>query len=294
MHPPSASAAPSPDLGPPVRLPGRAARAVLAAGAVGALSLVEPRSLRPWQRGAYRLGTAVVSGLLAADAAREEEPLLDPVRDGVVIGAITLALMGPSERLDGVITDGMRRIGISRPRAVMGALGVAGTLVSYTLPTTLPTPSGDDGSWRTDWDPFGPPATIEMPERVRALIGALLETPAPGVDLPGAPALREQLATARIARGDCDLSDTQVVVEDPRRLAVPRTQSWPVTGEFVRDGIRYELVLQIDGGTLSMLSVLVPDDEERLEEALEASSSPGFELPGPEQLVLRIETEQPA
>lgn len=289
MPSPSAFAAPSPDPAPSARLPGRAARAVLAAGAVGALSLIEPSTLRPWQRGAYRLGTAVASGLLAADAAREEEPLLDPVRDGVVIGAIALALMGPSERLDGVITDRMRRIGISRPRAVLGALGVTGTLVSYAL---LRTP-GSAGSWRSDWGPFGTPETIEMPEQVRSLIGALLQTPAPGTDLPGAPALREQLVTARIARSDCDLSDTQVVVEDPGRLAVPRNQSWPVTGEFVRDGIRYELVLQIDGGTLSMLSVMVPDDEERLEEALEASSSPGFELPGPEQLVLRIETERP-
>lgn len=273
----------------PAAVSGRAVRGAVAAGAVGALSLVEPRALGPWQRGAYRVTTAVVSGLMAADMAREDEPLLDPVRDGVVIGAITLALMGPSERLDRSITDGMRRLGISRPRLVLGALGVAGTLASYALP---PSSSTEDG-WQPLEDMFSQSETVDMPGEIRDLILALLDTPAPGQDLPGAAALREQLATARIARSTCDASDIQIVVEDPQRLAVPRTQSWPVAGEFVRDGIRYELALQIDSGTLGMLSVLVPDDEVRLEEALEASSAPDFELPGPDQLVLRIETEQP-
>lgn len=268
---------------------GRAARAVLAAGVVGALSLVEPRALGPWQRCAYRLSAAVVSGLMAADAAREEEPLLDPVRDGVVIGAITLALMGPSERLDGVITDGMRRVGIFRPRLVMGALGVLSTAVAYALPSG----TGDGEGWQSVDDMFGEREPVDMPEQVRALIAALLAGPAAGPDLPGAAALRDQLVTARIARSDCD-ADTQILVEDARRLAVPRSQSWPVTGEFTREGVRYELALTIEDGTLGMLSVLVPDDELRLEEALDATSSPDFELPGPEQLLLRVETEQPA
>ena len=173
---------------------------------------------------------------------------------------------------------------------MLGALGVAGTLASYALPTS---PSTENG-WQPVEAMFGQPEIVEMPDHVRDLLGALLEAPASGRELPGAAALREQLATARISRSQYDASDIQIVVEDPQRLAVPRTQSWPVTGEFVREGIRYELALQIEGGTLGMLSVLVPDDEVRLEQALEASSSPDFELPGPEQLTLRVETEQPA
>ncbi|WP_341854776.1 hypothetical protein [Brachybacterium sp. GPGPB12] len=90
---------------------------------------------------------------------------------------------------------------------------------------------------------------------------------------------RERLETARVLDTGGVGADLQLVVEDPRRLAVPRQQQWPVRGEFLRGGIRYELELQIDGGRLGMLSVMVPDEEPRLEHALSQLASPAFVRP---------------
>ena len=59
-------------------------RVVAGAGAVGALSLVEPRRLGPLAHGAYRVGVAAATAALVADSSRYDLPVLDPVRDGVV------------------------------------------------------------------------------------------------------------------------------------------------------------------------------------------------------------------
>ena len=48
-------------------------RVVAGAGAVGALSLVEPRRLGPLAHGAYRVGVAAATAALVADSSRSEE-----------------------------------------------------------------------------------------------------------------------------------------------------------------------------------------------------------------------------
>lgn len=267
---------------------GRLLRLSAAAGAVGALTLVEPRALGPWRRGAYRVGVAVVSGLLVADTSREDQPLLDPVRDGIVSGGVTLGLMEMLERVDGAIVDGLRRVGVTRPRPLLAALGAAGTAAMYLLPSLE-----DQGQrWGTIDELFGEPETVDLTREARDLIVALL-APADGADLPGAAALREQLARARSVDPGYLSSDVQIEVEDPERLAVPRNQTWPVTGAFTRGGLRYLLQLQIDQGRLGLLAVAVADDEPRTEQALEQLAAPGFVLPSPEELTLHLETDRP-
>lgn len=268
---------------------GRLLRLSAAAGAVGALTLVEPRALGTWRRGAYRVGVAVVSGLLVADTSREDQPLLDPVRDGIVSGGVTLGLMDVLERVDGTIVDALRRVGISRPRPLLAALGAAGTAAMYLLPSLE-----DQGQrWGTIDELFGEPETVDLPGQARDLIAALLAPPADGTDLPGAAALREQLALARSVDPGYLSSDVQIQVEDPERLAVPRNQTWPVGGAFTRGGSRYLLQLQIDQGRLGLLAVTVAEDEPRPEPALEQLAAPGFVLPSPEELTLRRETDRP-
>lgn len=260
-----------------------------AAGAVGALSLVEPRRLGPWAHGAYRVGVAALSGAIVAESSRHDLPLLDPVRDGVVTGGVTLGLMDVLERIDGVVVDGLHHAGLSRPRLLLAALGAAGTAVMFALPSL----SEQSERWGSLEEVFDEPETTALPREVRDLIAVLLAPSTPDGDLPGAAALREQLEVARAVDPGYPSSDVQIAVEDPAGLAVPRQQVWPVSAGFVRAGIRYALQLQIEDGRLGMLSVMVPEDEPRLEQALERLSSPGFVLPDPQEITLRRETGTP-
>lgn len=272
--------------------PRRLVRVGLLAGAVGALTLVEPRRLGPLGRGAYRVGVAAVSGLLAADTARTSGALLDPVRDGVVTGGATLGLMDLAEAADGLLVDFLRRAGVSRPRPVLAAVGVVGTVAAYALPGPL---GGE--RWGSLEEVFSESETQELPAEARALLEALLAPGPDGVDLPGAAALREQLETVRAVDPGYATSDLPLEVAAPRRRAVPHQQTWPVTGRFRRGGRDYALELTISEGALAMLSVMLGEepsaatDDPHLDRVLEEMASPGFLLPDPGELVLHRETE---
>ena len=267
----------------------RVLRVVAGAGAVGALSLVEPRRLGPLGHATYRIGVAAATAALVADSSRYDLPVLDPVRDGVVAGGVTLGLMDLLESFDARMVDALQGRGMERPRLVLAALGAVGTAAVIALPHI-----GDpDGDWSPLEETFGEPTGVPLPSEARALIAALLADAPDGPALPGAEALRDPLASARaLATGGVSTA-LQLVVADPERLAVPRQQLWPVRAEFRRGGIRYVLELQIDDGRLGMLSVMVPDEEPRLEHALSQLSSPAFVLPDPDEIVLRRETDAP-
>lgn len=267
----------------------RLLRASVVVGAVGALNLVEPRQLGPWTRTAYRMGTAAVSGLLVAETTTEDRALLGPALDGVLTGGVTLGLMDLSESLDGRINDGLHRLGMNRPRALLAGIGAAGAAALYLFPAL----AGTAERWTTPEGLLGESEPVDMPDDVRALLGALLEAPADGADLPGAQVLRDQLGIARclqLGEGDSS-SEVQILVEEPERLAVPRNQTWPVTGRFDQAGQHFELELQIDAGMLGMLSVMVRDEEERVEEALDHLDDPRFAMPRPDELTLHRESE---
>ncbi|MFC7374113.1 hypothetical protein ACFQRD_02390 [Brachybacterium sp. GCM10030268] len=268
---------------------GRLLRISAAAGAVGALGLIEHRRLGPWTHAAYRLGYAATTGMIVADAARRDQPLLDPVRDGIVTGGVTLGMMGAFERVDAAIIEGMRGAGVRRARPLLAALGAVATVALYGMSSV----EGQSHRWGSIDEIFDEPELADLPGEARALAAALLETPDDGPMLPGARTLRDQLATARSVDPGYLSSDMQIVVEQPERLAVPRNQTWPVTGEFTRAGIRFLVRLQISDGMLSLLSVTVPDGERRVQQALEHLASPGFVLPSPDELTLRVESDRP-
>lgn len=253
---------------------------------MGALTLIEPRRLGPWTRAAYRVGTAAVSGLLVADTTTEEGALLDPALDGLLTGGVTLGLMDLSEHLDRRIVDGLLRLGMTRPRLLLAGIGAAGAAALYLVPAAML--AGRDG----DPDEIDDdPETADMPEQVRELIAALLAPPVEGGDHAGAPALRAQLGSARVVEVGYASSDVVIDVEQAERLAVPRNQTWPVTGRFEQGGFRFSLELQIDAGRLGMLSVMVLDEDERADEALEFLDRPGYELPTPQEIALHHESE---
>lgn len=269
-------------------------RSAAAAAVVGGITLIEPRHLGPWSRAAYRIGMAGVSGLLTADTTTEEEALLSPSLDGVLTGAATLGLMDLGEHLDGALVDLMRRRGISRPRLVLAGIGAAGTLALYALEArrSAGQVEGEDSfSQESDEE------DRELPAPVRDLVALLLAEPEDGEDLPGAPALRAQLLLARTHGPAEEASEVWLTVPETAERAVPRHQTWPVRGTFTQQGHRFQLELQIDDGTLSMLSVF-PNDEVQhpeLEEdaALEHLSSPDFSLPAAAEVEIVRETAAP-
>lgn len=267
----------------------RLLRAPVIIGAVGALGLVEPRPLGPWARAAYRVSTAAVGGLLVADTTSEDASLLSPALDGILTGGLALGLMDLSEALDGRIVDALQGLGVHRPRLLLAAAGAVGAVAVYLLPAV----TGTEERWTTAEEILGEPEVAELPEGVRALLAALLEAPADGEDLPGAPALREQLDTAVHLRYGGSSSDVQLIVEEPKRLAVPRNQTWPVTGSFEQAGFTFQLELQIDAGMLGMLSIMVQDEEEHVEGAFAHLDDPRFTLPSREQLTVHRESETP-
>lgn len=267
----------------------RAAAAAAAAGAAGALTLVEHRRLGPWAHGAYRIGVAAFTGALAAGTSHPESALLDPAREGIVTGGVTLGLMDVLERVDGSVVDGLQKLGVPHPRPVLAVLGAAGAAAMVALPSLAElAPHG-----RSVEEMFDQPDSSELPGEVAALIEALLADPPEGPAPAGAEVLRAQLPRTRVLDPGYAGADVTLHVEEPERLAVPRQQTWPVTGHFRRGAIGYALMLHIHEGRLSMLSVMVPGDEPRLEHALEMLALPGFVLPGPEEITLARETETP-
>lgn len=285
------------DPGPtlPGPLASRRTRMLIAAGVSGALTLIEPRELGPWQRAAYRMAVSVGSGLLGADLAREDEPIIDPARDGLLTGGLTMGLMDLTEHVDGRIVDVLEGVGVPRPRLAMAVVNAASAALLYAM-----TPQGN--GWFAASDTFEESEPQDLPEPVRELVGLLLAAPAGGEDLPGAAALREQLTGARTQDLGYPSSDVQLIVGDPERLVVPHQQTWPATGSFERDGITYRLELQIGDGMLSMLSVMVDDgtfadeagvvDDAQLEAAIESLSSPDFRWPRSAEITVQTESEQ--
>lgn len=279
----------------PGPLASRRTRMLIAAGVSGALTLIEPRDLGPWQRAAYRTAVSVGSGLLGADLAREDEPIMDPARDGLLMGGLTMGLMDLTEHVDGKIVDILEDVGVPRPRLAMAVVNAASAALLYAK-----TPVGD--GWLAASDAFEEPEPQDLPEPVRELIGLLLAAPEGGEELPGAPTLREQLAGVRTQDLGYPSSDVLLIVEDAEHLVVPHQQTWPATGSFEREGITYRLELQIGDGVLSMLSVMVDDetfadeagvvDDEQLEAVIESLSSPDFRWPRPAEITVQTESEQ--
>ena len=269
-------------------------RTAAAAAVVGGISLIEPRRLGPWSRAAYRIGVAGVSGLLTADTTTEEEALLSPSLDGVLTGAATLGLMDLGEHLDGALVDLMRRRGISRPRLVLAGIGAAGTLALYALEARRSAAQVESEDW---FSQESDEEDRELPAPARDLVALLLAEPEDGEGLPGAPTLRAQLPLARTHGPAEEASEVWLTVPETVERAVPRHQTWPVRGTFTQQGHRFQLELQIDDGTLSMLSVFPSDEVQHpeLEEdaALEHLSSADFSLPSVAEVEIMRETAAP-
>lgn len=265
------------------RLVARRGRAILAAGAAGALTVIDPASLGTLQRSALRLAEAALAGLIVTDTG--EDPIIDPASDGLLTAGLVLGLAELSEALDGRVTRALRDAGMPQPRLLLAGLGVAAVASLYAL--------GARPEESTGADPLE--ESVELPHleplepRARALIGALLDA---GEAHRGTAALREQLDVARSLRLGTASPDVVLSVPAAERLAVPHEQTWPVRGRFRHEGFAYMVELQIESGRLSALTVQVAPEERHVQPALDALY--GADLPSIQDVETMIESETPS
>lgn len=232
---------------------------VASAAAMGAWALIDPH--RATRRGqiAYRVGSAAAVGASVWAGARDEdgEPLADGLRAAIAAGSAvgSLALMGPSERLDARWHGFLRRRGIRHPRVLTAAVTVAAYVAGLV---------GEQRAQRraeveTDLEHV----TAPLDERLRALVMAMLEQ----TEDHGSLSLRAQLARAeRVRWGDepevAEWVTLEVGETGPR--AVPADATFPVRARFATRRGALDLRIHVNDGQLAALGWEVahgPEDE---------------------------------
>ncbi|NUL44350.1 hypothetical protein F7P69_03975 [Cellulosimicrobium funkei] len=248
--------------------------AAASAVAFGGLTLVEPRGLGLAGKAAYRITAAALSGAYTAATLPSGTTAEMSARStggprGQVIplgyigrgsaalaaGGLTLGLADPLEELDARMVDWLAERGVRRPRwwlAVAGAAMVAaGWACDWAEARALQRAVLDGADEFDEGGGHGP-----LDPAIAALLDVLL---VPGV--PCAEALRIQLASAEQQDAGAGFStDAFLVVHPDTPRIIPRTQTWPVRARFTRDGIDFEIELQIHEGRLESLSLLLADE----------------------------------
>lgn len=223
----------------------------LYAAATG-LTLIEPRSLRGWQKSAYWGAVSVVTGL-SAFPEEEDDGVYRAVMPGcraalaTATAGVTFGLREPLLAADAWCADTVRGWGAKHPRRWMAAATGALSVVALAL-----------GSKRAaQVDAFGESeddAPIPLEPRVREIVEAMLAE----CDGWGADELRAQLATAQqygpMAEGPVWFD---VRPDTPRTLASDYV--FPVVGRGVADGVEVVVRLVIEDGILTLLECF--DDE---------------------------------
>ena len=216
------------------------------------LTLIEPRSLRGWQKWVY---WAAVSALTGLSAFPEEEN--DGLYRGLAPGdraalatataGVTFGLREPLLAADAWCTDTVRGWGAKHPRRWMAATTGALSVVALAL-----------GSKRAaQVDAFGESeddAPIPLEPRVREIVEAMLSED----DGWGTVELRSQLATARQLGSAATTPVTFEVQSDAPRTLVSDYE-FPVVGRGAVDGREVVVRLVIKDGILTFLECV--DDE---------------------------------
>lgn len=218
------------------------------------LTLIEPRSLRGWQKWAYWGAVSALTGLSAFP--KEED-------DGVYVGAmpgyrsalavatagVTFGLREPLLAADAWCADSVRGWGAKHPRRWMAATTGALSVVALALSSKR----------AAQFEAFGEHEDayldlIPLEPRVREIVETMLAQ----CDGWGADELRAQLATAQQFASDEDESVTLVVRPDAPRTLVSDYE-FPVVGRGAVDGREVVVRLVIKDGILTFLECV--DDE---------------------------------
>ena len=210
------------------------------------LTLIEPRSLRGWQKWAYWGAVSAVTGL-SAFPEEDNDGLYRAIMPGyrpalgVATAGVTFGLREPLLAADAWCTDSVRGWGAKHPRrwmaATTGALGVVALALSSKRAAQL--------------EAFEEPeddAPIPLEPRVREVVEAMLSED----DGWGAVELRAQLATAR-QYGPMTLGPLtfEVSTDAPRTPVLD--YAFPVVGRGSVDGVNVLVRLYVADGVLSFL-----------------------------------------
>lgn len=245
-----------------VLAPGRPERAVVLAVALGAATLIDPAKLTTGKRAAYRIGLA---GLTAADIATDVPPGTSGTARSaaaVAAGGAVLGLSEAGEAFDARLQRALVRRGVSRPRLVLAAAGVAISLAAE-LPAVIRASRirralAARGLAGVDLGPETDSALAELPDGARAVIAGMLDYSAE----PSAGALLAQLDSAREqlwegVSGSYDVISIEVADADTLPRAVPHVQRFPVSATFTDpvSGSTRVLRLFVESGMLAQLTI---------------------------------------
>ena len=222
----------------------------LYAAATG-LTLIEPRSLRGWQKWAYWGAVSAVTGLSAFP--EEDDGLYRAIMPGyraalgVATAGVTFGLREPLLAADAWCADTVRGWGAKHPRRWMAAATGALSVVALALSSKRAAQVDAFGESEDD-------APIPLEPRVREIVEAMLAE----CDGWGADELRAQLATAQQCASDEDEPVTFVVRPDAPRALVS-DYAFPVVGRGVADEVEVVVRLVVEDGILTLLECV--DDE---------------------------------
>lgn len=216
------------------------------------LTLIEPRSLRGWQKWAYWGAVSALTGLSAFPQGEDDgvyRAVMPGYRPalGVATAGVTFGLREPLLAADAWCADTVRGWGAKHPRRWMAVATGALSVVALALsPARLE--RRDAFEEPQDDDP------IPLEPRVREVVEAMLSEG----DGWGADELRAQLATAQQFAFDEDEPVTFEVQSDAPRTLVS-DYVFPVVGRGTVDGREVVVRLVIKDGILTFLECV--DDE---------------------------------
>ncbi|WP_297752017.1 hypothetical protein [uncultured Tessaracoccus sp.] len=218
------------------------------------LTLIEPRSLRGWQKWAYWGAVSAVTGL-SAFPEEDDDGLYRAIMPGyraalgVATAGVTFGLREPLLAADAWCADTVRSWGAKHPRRWMAAATGALSVVALALSSKR----------AAQLDAFGEPEDAELdPIPLEPRVREIVETMLAQCDGWGADELRAQLATAQQFAFDEDEPVTLVVQPDAPRTLVSDYE-FPVVGRSTVDGREVIVRLVIEDGILTLLECV--DDE---------------------------------
>lgn len=273
---------------------------VASTAAVAALTLMDPRDLTPGRRLGYRVVVAGLTAWTTWALLRTEAgaTLSNDARIGMVVGAAGAALgaADAGEAIDARLHDGLRSVGVDRPRVPLALAAAAISIGSWWLGRR------SDGAvaaaTAVDVEDEPTEELVDVPGDVRALAERLLGT----TDDFGAVELRAQLAQARAVRWEGPEPEgfwpgIGFAVPAGAPLAVPGDANLPVIGRYIAlDGRSFDVALGVQDGRLAVLSINEArdwSDDERvawMEAGHGVHELPGW--PSPDELELLVETPE--
>ncbi|GAB3554679.1 hypothetical protein GCM10027404_29300 [Arthrobacter tumbae] len=232
----------------------------------GGLSLIDASKLDAPQRRAVHAVTAALTGFYVAATIAGSKKGLVPLKTtaGIAATGIALHFADAGDTIELRFQEKLREAGAKHPRRWMAVAAAAATFAGYLSDRTAARKSRFE-------------AVLGHPDEHERVLDSGVRTIAEGIlgarDIPGAPELLAQLASAREVYWDEEFTSTaHFRIPDELPRAVPHNQVFPVRAQFTGPGgTLLQLLLHIYDGKLDMLTVDAadPDDSDYVDGVLQ-------------------------